>query len=65
MHEQLDDDQQRIEQILASVLKDSVRFLSSLSTKRAANVPPKPLAETLPQTGMGANEAPPFPHISI
>ena len=54
MYERLLDDHQRIQQILASVLDDSVRFFSNLDSKPAACVPPATAAETLPQDGIGA-----------
>ena len=54
MYERLLDDHQRIQQILASVLDDSVRFLSTLGSRPAADVPPATVAETLPKAGIGA-----------
>ncbi|HRX79366.1 MAG TPA: pyridoxal-dependent decarboxylase, partial [Pirellulaceae bacterium] len=54
MYERLLDDHQRIQQILASVLDDSVHFLSTLGSRPAGCVPPATIAETLPQAGIGA-----------
>ena len=54
MYKQLHDDHQRIEQILASVLDDSVRFLNAIGTRPAAGMPQTTIAETLPQSGIGA-----------
>jgi glutamate/tyrosine decarboxylase-like PLP-dependent enzyme len=57
MYEQLHEDHQRIQQVLASVLDDSVRFLNTLGSGPAAGVPPATVAETLPQAGIGATGA--------
>ncbi len=54
MYERLLDDHQRISADLASVLDDSVHFLSALGSRPAGCVPPGTIAETLPQAGMGA-----------
>ncbi|TWT80246.1 L-2,4-diaminobutyrate decarboxylase [Planctomycetes bacterium CA13] len=55
MHEQLDADREHIQEILTSVLDDSVRFLSTLGSRPTAVVPPVTVAETLPHTGIGAS----------
>ncbi len=54
MYEPLHTDHQHLEQILASVLEDSVRILSTPRSRPAAVVPPETAPETLPQTGIGA-----------
>ncbi|EMI17241.1 Pyridoxal phosphate-dependent decarboxylase [Rhodopirellula maiorica SM1] len=54
MYEQLHADRQRLDQILASVLEDSVRFLNASSSRPAGVVPPASDAETLPEAGIGA-----------
>ncbi|WP_442508199.1 pyridoxal phosphate-dependent decarboxylase family protein [Novipirellula sp. SH528] len=56
MYEQLHADHERIEQILAKVLEDSVRFLCASGARPAGVVPPETVAETLPQDGIGATE---------